>query len=332
MKRRYIAGPAGIAVAVIVIVLVGLGWYWSRSPEPFEVIAKARDTVPGDTDPATIPGSVTVSALMGVASTLLDKPGGYLGNDVTPPSVLLDNMPRWEFGALVQVRDLAQALRNDMSRSRSQSSEDTDLAIAEPQFNFPADSWMFPASESEYRKGIKALDRYLTRLANPDDSNTQFYARADNLNEWLGVVNKRLGSLAQRLSASVGEYRFNVDLAGDPSARQSTPKHSQQIRTETPWLEIDDVFYEARGSTWALVHFLRAARVDFRDVLEDKNAEASLDQIIQALEQTQRPLWSPTVLNGDGYGVLANHSLTIASYIARANAAIIELQQLLTRG
>lgn len=332
MKRRYIAGPAGIAVAVIVIVLVGLGWYWSRSPEPFEVIAKARDTVPGDTDPATIPGSVTVSALMGVASTLLDKPGGYLGNDVTPPSVLLDNMPRWEFGALVQVRDLAQALRNDMSRSRSQSSEDPDLAVAEPQFNFPADSWMFPASESEYRKGIKALDRYLTRLANPDDSNTQFYARADNLNEWLGLVKKRLGSLAQRLSASVGEYRFNVDLAGDPSARQSTPKHSQQIRTETPWLEIDDVFYEARGSTWALVHFLRAARVDFRDVLEDKNAEASLDQIIQALEQTQRPLWSPTVLNGDGYGVLANHSLTIASYIARANAAIIELQQLLTRG
>ncbi len=332
MKRRYIAGPAGIAVAVLVIVLVGLGWYWSRSPEPFEVIAKARDTVPGDTDPTTIPGSVTVSALMGVAGTLLDKPGGYLGNDVTPPSVFLDNMPRWEFGALVQVRDLAQALRNDMSRSRSQSSEDRDLAVAEPQFNFPADSWMFPASESEYRKGIEALNRYLTRLANPDNNNTQFYARADNLNEWLGLVKKRLGSLAQRLSASVGEYRFNVDLAGDPGAKQSTPKRSQQIRTETPWLEIDDVFYEARGSTWALVHFLRAARVDFRDVLADKNAEASLDQIIQALEQTQRPLWSPVVLNGDGYGVLANHSLTVASYIARANAAIIELQQLLTRG
>ena len=26
----------------------------------------------------------------------------------------------------------------------------------------------------------------------------------------------------------------------------------------TPWSQIDDVFYEARGSTWALLHFLRA--------------------------------------------------------------------------
>jgi hypothetical protein len=42
--------------------------------------------------------------------------------------------------------------------------------------------------------------------------------------------------------------------------------------------------------------------------------------------------WSPIVLNGHGFGVLANHSLVLASYIARANAAVLDLRVLLERG
>ena len=51
-------------------------------------------------------GSVMTETLIRLAETLLDKPGGYLSNDRLPPGVLLDNMPNFEFGALVQVRDL----------------------------------------------------------------------------------------------------------------------------------------------------------------------------------------------------------------------------------
>ena len=68
-------------------------------------------------------GYTTTVTLMRAAETLLEKPGGYLYNDVTPPSVFLDNMPSWEYGALVQVRDLARTLRNEISRSQSQSRE-----------------------------------------------------------------------------------------------------------------------------------------------------------------------------------------------------------------
>jgi hypothetical protein len=97
-------------------------------------------------------------------------------------------------------------------------------------------------------------------------------------------------------------------------------------------LKIDDVFYEARGSSWALLHFLRAVEVDFGSVLEKKNALVSLRQIIRELEGTQDMIWSPMVLNGEGFGFVANHSLVMASYISRANAAIIELRMLLERG
>jgi len=55
-------------------------------------------------------GSATTVALITVAKTLLNKPGGYLSSDVSPPGIYLDNIPSWEFGALVQVRDLAVAL------------------------------------------------------------------------------------------------------------------------------------------------------------------------------------------------------------------------------
>jgi len=37
-------------------------------------------------------------------------------------------------------------------------------------------------------------------------------------------------------------------------------------------------------------------------------------------------------LNGEGLGLLANHSLVMASYVSRANAAIIDLRNLLVKG
>jgi hypothetical protein len=43
-------------------------------------------------------------------------------------------------------------------------------------------------------------------------------------------------------------------------------------------------------------------------------------------------VWSPIILNGSGFGLWANHSLVMASYISRANAALIDLRELLAQG
>jgi hypothetical protein len=266
-----------------------------------------------------------------VAETMLDKPGGFLSNDITLPGAALDNIPSWEFGVLVQLRDLARAMREGFSRSQSQSTEDVDLAIAEPRFNFDNQSWILPRSEDEYRDGIRYVETYLNRLSQAEQSNAQFFSRADNLTLWLATVETRLGSLSQRLSASVGQRRLNIDLAGDPMARRSTAVSVDQ-EIKTPWHQIDNVLYESRGTTWALIHFLTAIQYDFADVLEKKNARVSLQQIIRELEATQQTIWSPVVLNGSGFGLFANHSLVMASYISRANAGIIDLRELLAKG
>ena len=330
-------------LAIYLLATLVIGWYWSQEPEFFSVQEHTQQAAEKAQRPLAT-GYTTVETLKQVATTLLDKPGGYLTNDIAPPGIWLDNMPSWEYGVLVQMRDLSRALRKDFARSQSQSTEDADLAKAEPRFNFDNKSWVLPATEDEYRLGINSLDRYLARLSDPEKTSTQFYARADNLNNWLGDVATRLGSLSQRLSASVGKARLNMDndQENHPAANDTTQpvntaatyndKDAVEEIVKTPWLQIDNVFYEARGQAWALSHFLRAVEIDFADVIAKKNATVSVRQIIRELEAAQEPLWSPMILNGDGYGVLANHSLVMANYISRANAAIIELRQLLSQG
>jgi len=329
-RRNWLLRGIGLVVLVYVAGVLALMWWWDYEPAHFDVATNAQAMATAKQQPVVV-GSVTTAALMTCAQTLLDKRGGYLSNDRFPPGVLMDNVPNWEFGVLTATRDLARTLRNDWSRSQTQSVEDKDLQEAEPLFSSPNDRWLLPSSESQYRKAIAHVDGYLVRLADHDATNAQFYARADNLADYLQIVSTRLGSLSQRLSAAAGQVRIDTDLAGDPKAQQSTPSASPRL-VKTPWTKIDDNFYEARGYTWALREQLEAVRIDFGPVLHDKNALISLEQVIRELEESQKPLGSPIVLNGAPFGFFANHSLVMANYISRANAAIIDLRELLKRG
>lgn len=314
---------AGVGL-FLVLIGYGVSVWWSIEPDPInpqQLTASDKNVV----------GYATTTSLILTIENLLDKQGGWLSNDVMPPSVFMDNMPAFEYGALEQARDLALIMRKEFSRSQSQSAADKDLGEAQSKLNIDHTSWLVPSAESEYRHAVKLLKLYRVRMMDPNNQDAQFYARADNLNEWLKEVQKRLGSMSQRLSASVGQERLNTDLAGDNAARQSTPNLvSHQIKTS--WWKIDDVFYESRGASWALLNFMRAVEVDFADVLKKKNAEVSLKQIIRELEATQQTVWSPIVLNGNGFGLVANHSLVMANYVSRANAAVIDLTNLLSQG
>ena len=312
------------AFAGVMLIMFAIMFWLSREPDVFWVSRSADHE-------STAIGFSTTDTLVRVAETLLDKPGGYLTNDKIPPNVFLDNIPSWEFGVLQQVRDLARVIRNDYSRSQSQSKEDPDVRDAEQAFFIDNRSWIFPRAESEYRDAIEGFRSYRDRLSDNSDTSAQFFARADNLREWLAQVEKRLGSLTRRLGDSVATTRINEDLAGDPSATASNPQ-PDLINVQTSWFEVDDVFFEARGTAWALVHYFRAVEFDFEQVLDDKNAKASVRQIIRELEASLRPLSSPIILNGSGYGFFANHSLVMANYLARANSAVINLRELLDQG
>jgi len=326
-QRRWLW--LGGAAALVLLNLLLMFWF-NHEPDRFDPKQRSLEHAERHGHKVVV-GYTTTATLIEVMQTLLDKRGGYMSNDIMPPWVLLDNQPNWEFGVLTQSRDLARAMRNDLSRSQTQSTEDPDLAEADPMLHYDSARWFPPDTEGRYRKSLEYLEAYLTRLSSPTSPEAQFYARADNLTDWLSVVEKRLGSLSQRLSASIGQERLNTDLSGDPDARQAKAG-AEIVMVKTPWTEIDDVFYETRGTAWALVQFLQAMEVDFEDVLRKKNAQVSFRQIIRELEIALSPLHAPMVLNGSQFGLFANHSLIMANYIARANAAIIDLGKLLQDG
>lgn len=329
-------GRAGLKIAISVMTIVilfvlALMLTWSIQPPMFDIEERARQEVDAVDSGRSEPGIATVATAIGVGETLLDKPGGFLYNDVMPPGLLLDNMPSWECGMMMALRDLVQALRNDFSRSQTQSQEDPNVKRADLQLAIDPESWMLPAAEQEYREAIVALRAYLAELAGGGTHGGRFFARADNLAEYLSLVEKRLGNFGVRLSSSIADANLRGMLPSSVAIGASPREAGVAYQAEqaTP---IDKVFFCARGYSWALLHFMRAISIDFAPILEGKNAEVAVQQIVRDLKGPVKPFYSPWVLNGSGYGFLANHSLVASSYIARVNAAVIELKILLQQG
>ncbi|WP_275658126.1 DUF2333 family protein [Photobacterium phosphoreum] len=178
----------------------------------------------------------------------------------------------------------------------------------------------------------KPLIHYRNRLTAPKTPNQKamFYARDDGLVVWLEVVQNRLGSMSQALGSSVGEAHLNVDH--DQLAEGNGVLREIKVdNTKTPWLRIDNVFYESRGSTWVLLLLMQSMRDDFKEVLEEAKAMVVMDQIIGELEATQETAWSPMILNGNGFGLIANHSLIMANYVSRAQAGTVDLINILEK-
>lgn len=322
----------GFALYILLIICVGI--YWSIAPAQLNIHALVHQQltlVNGSTQTSVPKGVATTSTLISISEALLDKSGGYLTNDYLPPGIWLDNMPSWEAGVVMQVRETVQVLRSSLSQSNLNHDLDVDLQKAEVRFNFANNSWGFPSTESQYRAGMEQLQQYNLRLLSSANGNAQFYADAEHLNDYLAGVEQRLKILSQRLTASVGpKFDSSVQPVMDTV---NNKKIVNALQTKTPWTQVDNIFYEARGSSWALIALLQAMEIDFADALKTKGAQASFEQIIRELKPTQDPVFSPMILNGDGFGLVANHSLTMASYLSRAQAAVSDCRrQLLVSG
>jgi hypothetical protein len=333
IKSKGILWVFGVFIVFILTVIILLGAWWGSEPEQFNIQEEALERAK-ITKTNEIPlGYTYTNTLAHISEVLLHKTGGYITNDVAPPGFFLDNISNFEYGALVMLRDATSALRNHFSRDQSQSDEDPDLKVAEPYFYYENDSWALPSTEAEYQKGIEALHAYMSRLQKwgGNVKRAQFYARADNLWQYTEVVIKRLGNLSTRLSSSTSGAAIIPGMAIiEPDVTIRNAKIAPMA--QTTWLEIDDVFYEARGASWALLHILKAVKHDFHDILLDKRAMNTVDIMIKSLENAMAPILSPMILNGSGYGLFANYSLTMATYIARANASALDLRDIMNRG
>ncbi|MDR9440864.1 MAG: DUF2333 family protein, partial [Halomonas sp.] len=226
--------------------------------------------------------------------------GGYLRNDIAPPGLWLDNMPAWELGVLTEARRL--------SRSLPAMEPSSAPVLKDVQERLMADSrdWLYPGTEKRLEQALEELDGYLASLGEGGEAG--FGDQGQGLAAWLEAVTGSLDDLGLRLSASIGSRDELRDLDIDADA----------LPARTPWYRVDNVFFEARGQAWALMHLLEAVRRDQADVLASAGATERWERLVAELERSQRRLWSPVVLNGSGFGLFANHSLVLANHMVRA--------------
>ncbi|WP_136247592.1 DUF2333 family protein [Halomonas borealis] len=287
----WIWKPLLVALAIYLLVAVGLGIWWSRTPA-LEAAQQAD----------AAPGAASVDGLSGLVDTLLDKPGGYLRNDMTPPGLWLDNMPAWELGVLDQARWLSQSL---VGRDASA------LDAARTALEGDGDDGVYPSTEHRLEQARSALQGYRRSLG----GGSGVAVEGRELAAWLEGVARRLDDMGRRLSASVAnpEALAGLDLDVEDGAQK------------TPWYRLDNVFFEARGQTWALHRLLEAIHRDQAARIEAAGLAVRWDALSAELELSQRRLWSPVVLNGSGFGPFANHSLTMAHHVLRARDLSREL-------
>ena len=304
-RYGWIWKPLLALAGLYLLVTIALGVWWSQPPAPFDVEQATLERRGEAGYAPAARGTVTVATLAETVATLLEKPGGYLRNDIAPPGVWLDNMPNWELGVLEVSRDLARAL------PRMAGEPSDHLEEARERLEGDGRDWFYPTTEQRLEQAVAALDAQLGELGADRDG----FVPGQGLSAWLKSSAVRLDDLALRLAASVGSHEALTELAVD----------AESLPPRTPWHRVDDIFFEARGTGWALAQLLEGVQRDQADVLAEAGAEAEWERLLAELARTQRRLWSPVVLNGSGFGVFANHSLVMALHMTRARDLVAQL-------
>jgi hypothetical protein len=247
----------------------------------------------------------------------------WLPNDIFWPTVLLDNMPRFQIGELEVVRYNVRVLRDNLSRMRTTDKLDPYAEAAFTSLSNDPNKWWFPSAESKWKFCYKNLGSFYQHLLK---GKTHFYPRADNLVDLLNQYVSLMGGANTRLINAPRDIKKAISVE---EQKKGNSGNSKMVDIDIPWYKIDDNFYYAQGVAYALYESFRAIRFDFIDVLTDKNSVKLVDKILEDLGRCNfEPL---IVFNGNPDSVFANHSLNLSGVFndarQKANSLIVALKQ-----
>ena len=247
----------------------------------------------------------------------------WLPNDLFWPTVLLDNMPNFQIGKLEVVRYNIRVLRDNLSRMRTTDKLDPAAEKAFTSLSNDPYKWWFPSAESKWKEANRGLRAFYENLLS---GTSHFYPRADNLVELLQQYASLMGGANTRLINA--PHDIDASLAVEEQGKDSSESPTM-VDINIPWYHIDNNFYYAQGIAYALYESFKAIRIDFIDVLTDKNSLKLVDKILEKLERCYfEPL---IVFNGDPGSIFANHSLNLSGVFndarQKTNSLIVSLMQ-----
>jgi hypothetical protein len=218
-------------------------------------------------------------------------------------------MPSFQTGVVNAVGRFSFEMLDQIGRRSGSSGADPDLERASGFLQYPPYIWVWEPSrsflpsvpsESQYRQGLAALERYNARLGRGE-----------------AIFERRTDTLAQVLS------RISDDLGSQTSQIDRAQNTGWWIFSRSA----DDVFYRNKGMLYGYDVILEALGDDFVKVIEENNLSAIWAQTLTSLRQGSQ-LRPAIVLNGrTDRSIFANH-LALQGFAMKR--AILQLEELVT--
>jgi hypothetical protein len=226
---------------------------------------------------------------------------GWSVNDlIISPTRWLDNRANRQRGTIFATRMMTNYFSTNLAKYGKVDAENDDLKEArEKYFAFTSDSWWFPSSEKQYKKGIELLKKYEADLIS-GDANAIFNLRTDDMYNMLAfIISKQF--LDQPLGLLV---QSNADVA---------------------YTELDDRIYYTQGVILVLRDVLRTF-VHLYPEVKEKGGEENIRIAFREMDRicTFDPL---IVLRGDRDSIMADHRGKMAKYLISVRERIDDLAQ-----
>ncbi len=233
----------------------------------------------------------------------LSSPFGWSVNDLLiSPTRYLDNRANRQRGVIYATRMLINFFSTNLAKYGTVEAENEMLKEArEKFFAFSEDSWWFPSSESQYRKGIERLRGYEKALR-----------------EGKAVYNMRTDDM----------YNLLVFITGSQFMDQPLGL-LVQTNEEVPYLKLDDRIYYTQGVILVLRDFLRTFVALYPEI-KQKGGEENIKIAFRDMEQvcTFDPL---VVLRGEHDSIMADHRGKMARYLISIRERVNDLAQSIRR-
>ena len=300
-----------ILLAFILIWPLSAGLYWTvykvytivdptRFPELDPDITALLQETTSDSSQAQ-KGAALSAAMRNRLEQEMNSPFGWSVNDlIISPTRWLDNRANRQRGTIFATRMLTNFFATNLAKYGKVDAENENLKKArETYFAFTSESWWFPSSEKQYKKGIELLKQYEADLIG-EDANAIFNLRTDDMYNMLAfIISNQF--LDQPLGLLV------------------------QSNDEVAYSELDDRIYYTQGVILVLRDALRTF-VHLYPEVKEKGGEENIRIAFREMDQicTFDPL---IVLRGDRDSIMADHRGKMAKYLISVRERINDLAQ-----
>lgn len=301
---------------LLVFILIGpflVGIYWliytgytlidsTKFPQLDSNILSILDQTPPDS-PEAKKGAALATALRNRLEEEMNSTFGWSVNDLLiSPTRWLDNRANRQRGTIFATRMLINFFSTNLAKYGKVDAENDLLKEArEKYFAFTEDSWWFPSSEKEYKKGIALVKAYEAELARGN-----------------AIYNLRSDDMYNLLSFIIGNQFLDQPLG-----------NLVQADEEVSYSQLDDRIYYTQGVILVLRDFLRI----FIHLYPEVKEKGGADNIRIAFKDmdlicTFDPL---IVLRGSHDSIMADHRGKTARYLISVRERINDIAQSIRR-